>query len=276
MAANPPINRVPFGTPAQSDMDFVGGTDMVIFAVEPELFRVFPDACFGVVVAEGIDNRVPPGDTVAGLSAAISAAQARLSSVPEVREHPHVAVWRQAFTTIGWNPNRFPSSIEALLSRLAKGHTLPSVNRVVDVANTVSLRHVVPVGAHDLNSFNPLLVAPATGIEIRRSVEGDTFIPFGSAEFEEVPAGEFVYVSGHEIRTRRWVWRQSEKGKITESTTAVFFPIDGFAGTTGHAVRDAQEDLARLCSELLGARSVRRFWVDAGSPEAVLVGHPYA
>lgn len=28
--------------------------------------------------------------------------------------------------------------------------------------------------------------------------------------------GEAVYASGSEIRTRRWTWRQSERGKITE------------------------------------------------------------
>ena len=30
--------------------------------------------------------------------------------------------------------------------------------------------------------------------------------------------GEAVYASGSEIRTRRWTWRQSERGKITEAT----------------------------------------------------------
>lgn len=53
---------------------------------------------------------------------------------------------------------------------------------------------------------------------MRLAKEGDTFIPFGSTEEETPDMGEAVYASGSEIRTRRWTWRQSERGKITEET----------------------------------------------------------
>ena len=65
--------------------------------------------------------------------------------------------------------------------------------------------------------------------------------------------GEAVYASGSEIRTRRWTWRQSERGKITEETKAILFPIDGFSDVNADAAQAAADELALL---------LRRFFRD--------------
>lgn len=87
---------------------------------------------------------------------------------------------------------------------------------------------------------------------MRLAREGDTFIPFGSTEMETPDAGEAVYASGSEIRTRRWTWRQSERGKITEETTAILFPIDGFSDVNADEVRAAAEELVTLLRRYFG------------------------
>ncbi|MGE5543118.1 MAG: B3/4 domain-containing protein [Bacillota bacterium] len=236
---------------------------MTRFIVHSEIFDAFPEACFGVVVAEleGDGSRRPSLQD--GLNAETARVRSMLKSVEDVRAHPNVVVWRDAFTRLGWNPNRFPSSIEALLSRVAKGGALPAINPVVDAANVVSLRNLIPIGAHDMGTF-------AGDIEIRMSREGDLFIPFGHPEPEPVPPGELVYASGNQVRTRRWVWRQSEVGKILPSTARVFFPVDGFTGRTDESVRRARGDLAAVCRDVLGAIAVRELWVDSGSPSVDL------
>ena len=61
-----------------------------------------------------------------------------------------------------------------------------------------------------------------------------------------------MYASGSEIRTRRWTWRQSERGKITEETTAILFPIDGFSDVNADEVRTAAEELAALLHRYFG------------------------
>lgn len=76
-------------------------------------------------------------------------------------------------------------------------------------------------------------------IYIRFSKKGDKFVAFGSKEEEELEDGELIYCVGNEVRTRRWIWRQSEKGKITEETTDVFFPIDGFKDKNYNSVINA-------------------------------------
>lgn len=232
---------------------------MVRFSVSGDLFAAFPDACFGVVVAEM--DPLDPGSARAraledSLARAVAAVRQQFEGIEAVRAHPNVRVWRDAFTRLGWNPNKFMSSIEAMLSRIAKGGNLPGINPVVNAANTACLTNLVPAGAHDIDSFDG-------DIELRLSVAGDTFVPFGCSQAEDVPPGELVYVSGGHVRTRKWVWRQSEIGKITTSTRRVFFPVDGFESKTGQSVRSATDGLEIMCREALGAKSVTRFWVDS-------------
>ena len=86
----------------------------------------------------------------------------------------------------------------------------------------------------------------AEGLAVRFSTEQDTFLPMGETQAEVMPAGELVYVSGHTVKTRRWLWRQSDDGKITENTRSVFFPIDGFATVDFDAVMQARDELAAV------------------------------
>ena len=81
-----------------------------------------------------------------------------------------------------------------------------------------------------------------------------------------MPAGELVYTVGKRVRTRHWIWRQSELGKIGRESRDIFFPIDGFAPFNTDAIMAAQAELAELCRSLFGCRIVRTGFVDAKMP----------
>jgi len=232
------------------------------FVVAREIFELFPEACFGVVVAENVDNRGESAE-ITNLLRAQALALAEELGGTDVREHPHVKVWREAFHKLGLNPNKFPSSIEALAKRTAKKPELPTINKVVDLVNALSLKYLLPMGAHDME------VLPGD-IEIRRARAGDVFIPFGATEPEPVEEGEVVYATGNHIRTRKWVWRQGEKAKVVPESRTLFFPIDAFYGVTDKAARAARAELAALLQEYCGART-RELWVDKDTPGVELL-----
>lgn len=223
------------------------------FTVQDEVFDALGPACFGLVVVSGIDNNAPLSRVNELLAESIIECTEALADT-DVRTHPSVARYREAFTAMGINPNKFQCSIEALLTRIAKGKGMPSINTVVDLGNAVSLRHRVPIGAHDIDS-----TAGELGIRLARA--DDEFIPFGAAEPESVAPDEVVYAAGSSVRTRRWIWRQSETGKIGAHSTNILFPIDGFSDTNEAAVRAAQHDLAATLREL-GDWQVDTGWVD--------------
>ena len=208
------------------------------FIVAKDVFEKLPDYCVGVVAATGFDNR-SVNEAITKMLDAEAAKFAESHKDDNVRELPNIKACRDAFQTLGMNPNKFMCSIEALTKRVQKGGVLPHINSVVDLGNAFSLRYQLPMGAHDIDK--------AEGdIEIRFSTPDDHFLPMGETELEIMPEGELVYVSGHTVKTRRWIWRQSDDGKITEETNHVFFPIDGFSSVDKDDVLKARDELAEL------------------------------
>jgi DNA/RNA-binding domain of Phe-tRNA-synthetase-like protein len=232
---------------------------VTLFRIDQAVFELFPNARFAAVVARGANNQ--------GENPAI--ADLLDESVDQIREQfgggdpkadPRIAIWREAFGSRGWTPSKYLSSIEALVRRIAKGGDMPRISPAVDLANSISLSLLVPIGAHDLGT------AP-NGIDVRLSATADRFQPMGDAPDETPDDGEIVYVHDHDVRTRRWVWRQSRTGLVSAQTTDFLFPIDGFAPVTAQAINEAAERLARLIPDLLGG-STTIYHLDPEHPDA--------
>lgn len=227
------------------------------FVIAPEVFAALPTACCGVVAVKGAKPGPAAEEIRRRLAEAVESCTAALEGVA-VKQAPEIVPYREAFRALGINPNKYPCSIEALLTRIAKGKGMPSINPLVDFGNAVSLRHRIPIGAHDMATFRDGV------LEVRPARDGDRFIPFGGGEAETPDPGEIVYVSGGEVRTRRWTWRQSEIGKITDATDSLLFPVDGFADVNRAQTLAARDELAAWAEELLAAE-VTVGWIDAGN-----------
>ena len=227
------------------------------FIVEQSVFETLKDVCFGVVAVSNIDNaqRVPEIETL--LNENIQSCEAYFEN-KKVKETDEVTYYRDAFQAMNINPNKFMSSIEALLTRIAKKKGMPTINSIVDLGNSVSLKYKVPIGAHDLDSSNE-------DFYVRYVRPDDYFIPFGQTEGETLEEDEIVYATGNSVRTRRWIWRQSELGKITSDTSKVLFPIDGFLQNK-EQVLQAKDELANLLKKYFDC-DVQTGWVDRENNE---------
>lgn len=187
------------------------------FIVTPEIFEKLPDLYVGVVVAKGVDNSQDYPNIDELLNKYIKFSQEKFDGV-NVKQNEKIIPYREAFRKIGINPNRYPCSAEALFKRLSKGKDLPHINPLVDLNNAISLNYTLPMGTHSLDGIED-------NIMMRVAQVGDNFIPLGTDKIEEPDKEEVVYAVGKDVRTRRWTWRQSEHGKITDQTRDVFFPI---------------------------------------------------
>ena len=228
------------------------------FRVEKEVFDQLPDVCFGVVVAKNINNNQSYPEINKLLMENIQIAAQHFEG-KKVKQDERILPYREAFRTIGINPNKYLCSIEALFTRIAKGKSLPSINPIVDLGNAISLKYTLPLGAHDIDKSSE-------DICIRFSKEGDTFLPFGKEQEEKPDIGEVVYAVGNEVRTRRWTWRQSEHGKITINSKNIFFPIDGFLNFNKTQIIEARDELSDLLKEYFKCETIIGF-VDKEHPE---------
>ncbi len=224
------------------------------FRVYPEVFERLPNVCFAVVAAYGIDNRGEHKGIQELLMHSIEKVREEIGGT-DIKKNRDIIPYRQAFSELGFNPNKYLSSIEAMVKRVAKGGDLPSINPVVDLVNAVSLQYMLPMGAHDMDALEG-------EIAVRFAVPGDTFVPLGETGEEAVEPGELVYADAKRIRTRRWIWRQSDRGKITAESRNIFFPIDGFRGENCNRMLEARNKLAALLSEHFGCRVEKYFIKD--------------
>ncbi|MEJ7763168.1 MAG: phenylalanine--tRNA ligase beta subunit-related protein [Thermomicrobiales bacterium] len=234
---------------------------MITFTVAPDLFALFPGLSVAGAVAHGLDNQTANPATGARWHAAWRAASTLGSSYPNAQSHPHVAPWREAMRAAGAAPKQFPSSIEAILRRAMKGGEPFAISPLVDGYNSVSLDLVIPAGGFDLDDL------PA-GLELRRTVAGDTFLTLGDAEAIVVSPGEYGYASGSTVLTRHIAWRQSRRAAITAGTRSVVLLSEILPGveaaTPGIAARVASA-LATLLRDDFGADAIP-FQIDEAHP----------
>ena len=231
------------------------------FSVSKEVFEKMETACFGIVVAKNIDNSTSH-QILALLEQSILSTEVKYQD-KNVKEADEIAYYREKFSDLGINPNKFMSSIEAMITRVAKKKGLPHINSIVDLGNAISLKYTVPIGAHDLDQADE-------DICLRLSEKGDVFVPFGETEAETLDEGELIYAVGNRVKTRRWIWRQSEVGKITEESKNIFFPIDGFSDKNIESVMCSRDELSELLSKYFGC-AVTVGFVDKDNPEFSLI-----
>jgi DNA/RNA-binding domain of Phe-tRNA-synthetase-like protein len=211
-----------------------------------EVFARFPEYRRGVVLAYDVRNGESPVELVRMLREEESRARQRLN-VDTLTAEPRLASWREAFRHLGYKPGDFRPSIEALLRRVLRGQELPSINALVDIGNIVSLRHLLPVGGHATDVLTrDIALRPASGTE--------EFVPFGSQEVEHPAPGEFIFVEGDKVLTRRWIWRQANHTLTLPETTAVEINIDGLPPVTAADVEAAAKDVMDLVELFCGGR----------------------
>jgi len=214
------------------------------FSIAAELFSILPDLTIGVIVASGVDNRRSYKEIDELLSEAIERLR-RDFVVDKAQDHPRIKPWRAAFSKMGISGSKFPSSIESMARRVLKGDPFPKINSLVDLYNSVSLKYLVPMGGHDLDTL-------AGDIYLRFAEGWEPFTPMGGGEAAVVPKGEVVYRDDREVLTRNWVWRQCEKDKATERTRNIFIPIDVLGEVGRERAHEIIEDLSQLIPRFLG------------------------
>lgn len=214
------------------------------FGYHPDLLDRFPTLVAGVVFAKGIDNASEDMAAEALLCAQEDVIRTSYASTP-ISSHPHIASWRAAYSSFGVKPTQYRSAVEALLRHVLKSGAVPHINKLVDICNYVSLKHVLPVAAYDLaHVFGP--------VEVRFAQGDEPFLPLYAKETEYPKPGEVVYADDQGALSRRWVWRQCDRAKATPQSRDALLTTEGVNDIEREAVEAATKELASLVSQYCG------------------------
>jgi len=207
--------------------------------------NAFPDYRVAFVVAEGMTiSAERPAALVQLIAEREAAARARWSGM-ELAQVPGIAAWRAAYKGFGIKQTRYRSSVERLVKNVLAGRELARVNAFVDLYNAVSLDHVLPLGADDLDRVT-------SPLSFRYAREGDSFVDMADAgeggEPEAPKAGEVVYADADHILCRRWNWRQDARSIIRpETRRAVVTVQSNGAGDVAAGANDLVDLIGRFC-----------------------------
>lgn len=216
------------------------------FKVTTEIFEKFPGVRIGVLVILGMDNTRGKKEIAKLLAEEQEEKQKELTGV-DLKEHPKVAPWREIYQKFGSKPREYRCSIEALLRRVASANKLPSINPLVDLYNFISLKHLLPVGAEDLDKVKGDIV-----LGLAKGNEKGKYI--GSDEISTCYPGEVVYKDDLGFICRRWNWREGDRTKLMPESENAVVVIEANQNVSDKELGLALKRTATLIKRYLGAR----------------------
>ena len=235
----------------------------MVLSIDPAIFATFPGVQLGVVVVRGIDNQGNPEEAPA-VAALLRTEEAKvrteLAGGTPLSEHPRIAPWREAYRKFGVAPKRATSSIENLLRRVLRGEEMRPINRLVDLYNVISLRHLLPAGGEDLGKI-------AGDVRLGFAGADEPAVALlGEAEARPPHPGEVIYQDAAGTLCRRFNWKEADRTKLTAATTSALLVLEALPPARIDDLERALADLVALVSRFCGGR-VEADLLDASHPE---------
>jgi DNA/RNA-binding domain of Phe-tRNA-synthetase-like protein len=214
------------------------------FSIDRKILEQFPGLHIGVVIAKGIDN-AGNSDQVIKLIREVEKKIREKYNSETLSQVPKVEAWRKAYSAFGAKPKKYKSSVEALYKMILAGKELRHINKIVDIYNYISLKHMIPAGGDDFDKVDgDIILTFAQGNE--------SFVELNSQEMKNPKAGEVVYKDDREVLCRRWNWRECNKTKMTEQTRNAALVVEGLPPIKGEEVESVVEELTALTEKYCG------------------------
>lgn len=219
------------------------------FRIDKKIINTGSGVFTGVVAAFGLDNSIPRVKINQLLNAEVKKVAMEFEE-RTIEKSKYLIPYREAFETYNINSMKYMCSLENILKWISKEGEFPSINPVVDLANYISIKHKVPVGVQDVDTIDEELCL--------RLANSDDCIDENAIGNDILKKGEPIYVSGHSVRTRRWLWREMPAGRIGMTSKNCIFLINGF-NCNREDIEAACEELGKLIKNIFDVNSESGF-----------------
>ncbi len=118
---------------------------MVILKVDSLILEGFPGLTLGVVIAKQIDNLGKSDEIIHMIRDRENEIREQYNT-ETLSQEPKIESWRKAYSAFGAKPKKYKSSVESLYRMILKGVDLRSINKIVDIYNYISVKHMIPAG----------------------------------------------------------------------------------------------------------------------------------
>lgn len=216
------------------------------FIIEDKFWSIFPNSKIGVITCYGIDNSIKDEDKYKKMISESEKEVSKYLQNEEFSSNEVIKVWRDAFKKFKTKKGA-RSSIEALLKRVSTGKKLGTINPLVDIYNSISLKYALPCGGEDIDAF-------VGDIRLTQAIGNESFVTLGTDKNEPPFEGEIVYKDDEGAICRCFNWRESVRTMLTEDTNNAFLCIELVDEKRVKEFDNALKDLSKLVQENLGGR----------------------
>lgn len=214
------------------------------FVIEDDFWGLFPNAKIGIIICQGIDNSIKEKDKYKDIIYNSEKEALKYLKDAKFSNNEVIKVWREAFKKFKTKKGA-RSSIEALLKRVYNGKHLGTINPLVDIYNSISLRYGLPCGGEDIDTF-------VGNIRLTKAVGNENFVTLGTDKNTPPYEGEIVYKDNEGAICRCFNWRESVRTMLTENTNNAFLCIELIDEKRLKEFENALKELATIVQNDLG------------------------
>ncbi len=212
------------------------------FIVQPEV-RNLGVKCIGVEI-DGVDNHTISKEYLAYRENTIERLYNQYQGY-DIKHDDIIEGFYQLHEKVHVKRRKNPPASENLVKLLLKHGDLPSVNKIVDIYNILSVKTKLSLGAHDIDHV--------TGnVQLRFTHGNELFIPLGQSEPVAVQANEYSYIDDDNEVICRLEIRQVNKTKVTEDSKNIFFIVQGNEKTSNDYILEVANELIELVTKYAG------------------------
>ncbi|WP_202707716.1 B3/B4 domain-containing protein [Sporosalibacterium faouarense] len=216
------------------------------FIIEDDFWSLFPNAKIGVIICSDIDNTIKDNEKYEQLISNAEEEALKYFKNPQFSSNEVIKVWREAFQKFKTKKGA-RSSIEALLKRVHNGKHIGTINPLVDIYNSISLKYALPCGGEDIEKFNG-------DIRLTKADGNESFVTLGTDKSEPPYEGEVIYKDNEGAICRCWNWRESVRTMLTENTKNAFLCIELVNENRIIEFENALEELEKVVQDNLGGK----------------------
>ena len=154
------------------------------FIIEDDFWELFPNAKIGVVICNNIDNSIKDEKKYQKMIQDAKVDALKYLKNSEFSSNEVIKVWREAFKKFKTKKGA-RCSIEALLKRVNNGNEMGTINPLVDIYNSISLKYALPCGGEDIDTF-------VGDMKLTKAIGNERFITLGTNESAPPYEGEIV------------------------------------------------------------------------------------
>lgn len=142
--------------------------------------------------------------------------------MPDINKRPEIAATRQAYKTLGKEPNRYRPSAEALCRRAVKGLDLYRTLKAIDVVNLISMQTGHSIGGFDADKIQGDTITLGVG------AHEEPFAAIGRGELNI----EFLPIYRDDVGGIGTPTSDNERTKLTPATKNLLLTINVYDSET--------------------------------------------